>query len=238
MQKELCVLIHGFAGNPQEVAPLAHALERKGYEVVTPLLPGHHSDKKRMEKITASDWLQVIEEIVRQAIDEKKDIHLIGFSMGAMIASIMASRYQIATLVLLSPSVYVFTPFVLKMRMEKFFQYIRKNRSLPVQTMLSNRALISSVPIHNVLQFQKIVRHAKRIFRHISVPICIIHGQMDETVDPKSSEWIFRAALSKEKELHYLPLSKHHICHDCEGDTVIQMVTAFLEKHHRHQLAR
>ena len=232
MHQELCIIIHGFAGNPWEIEPLANALERMGYEVMTPLLPGHSINKERMEKATALDWIQMIEKIVKHAIEENKEIHLIGFSMGAMIASIIAYRYQISTLVLLSPAVYVLTPYVLKMKLEKFFQHTRKNRSLPSHTILNNQSFIRSTPIYNVFQFQKIVHQAKRIFQHISIPICIIHGQKDETVDPRSSELIYRVASSKEKELHYLPLSKHHICQDCEVDSVIQMVIKFLEKYH------
>ncbi|WP_100488462.1 alpha/beta hydrolase [Sporolactobacillus pectinivorans] len=232
MYQELCIIIHGFAGNPREVEPLARALERKGYEVMTPLLPGHSTDKKRMEKITALDWLQMIEEIMEHAIEENKKIHLIGFSMGAMIASIMACRYRVASLVLLSPAVYVLTPYVLRMRLEQFFQYTGKHRSLPDHERLNKQSLIRSIPLHNVFQFQKVVRQAKRIFQHISIPLCIIHGQKDETVDPKSAELIFRVAPSKEKELHYLPHSKHHIFLDSEGDMVIQTVTKFLEKYH------
>lgn len=232
MHQELCVIIHGFAGNPWEIEPLANALERKGYEIMTPLLPGHTINKERRKKATALDWIQMIEEIVKQAIEDNKEIHLIGFSMGAMIASIIAYRFQISTLILLSPAVYILTPYLLKMKLEKIFQSAGKNRSMSVHTIPNNQTFIRSTPIYNVLQFQKIVRQAKRIFHHISIPICIIHGQMDETVDPRSSELIYRIASSKEKELHYLPHSKHHICQDCEVDTVIQLVTKFIEKYH------
>lgn len=232
MQQELCIIIHGFAGNPGEIKPLAHALERIGYEVTSPLLPGHSMNKERMEKTTALDWIQMIENIVKHAIEENKEIHLIGFSMGAMIASIMAYRFQISTLVLLSPAVYILTPYVLKMKLEKFFHQTRMNRSLPGHTILNNQSFIRSTPIYNLFQFQKIVHQAKKNFHHISIPICIIHGQKDETVDPRSSELFYRIASSKEKELHYLPNSKHHICQDCEADTVIQIVTKFLEKYH------
>jgi esterase/lipase len=231
MNQDLCIIIHGFTGNPWEVEPLANALDRLGYEVITPLLPGHSNNKVKMEKVTALDWIQMIEKIVKQAIAENKEIHMIGFSMGAMIASIMAYRNQISTLVLLSPAVYVLTPYLLRMKLEKFFQQIREARSLSGQTVLNSQSLIRSTPIYNFFQFHKIVRQAKRIFQYISIPICIIHGQKDETVDPRSSELIYSVASSKEKELHYLPLSRHHICRDCEVDSVIQTVVKFLKKY-------
>lgn len=232
MNQEICIIIHGFTGNPWEVEPLANALDRMGYEVITPLLPGHSIYQERMEKVTALDWIQMVERIVKHAIEENKQVHMIGFSMGAMIASIMAYRYQISTLVLLSPAVYVLTPYLLRMKLEKFFQHTRKARSLSGQTVLNSPSLIRSTPIYNFFQFHKVVRQAKRIFQHISIPICIIHGQKDETVDPRSSELIYSVASSKEKELHYLPLSRHHICQDCEVDSVIQTVIKFLKKYH------
>jgi carboxylesterase len=232
MQQELCIIIHGFTGTPWEVKPLALALEQIGYEVITPLLPGHSMNKERLEKASASDWLQMIEKIIRQAIEENKKIHMIGFSMGAMIASIMAYRFAVSTLVLLSPAVYVLTPNLLKRKVGNFIQQTRENRSLVGYTIQKNPSFIRSTPLYNLFQFQKIVRQAKRIFQHISIPICIIHGQKDDTVDPKSSELIYRVASSKEKELHFLPFSKHHICQDCKVNTVIQIVIKFLEKHH------
>jgi esterase/lipase len=235
MQQELCVIIHGFAGSPWEVEPLAYALERMGYEVVAPLLPGHSMNKERMEKITAMDWLQMIEKIVENAIEENKKVHLIGFSMGAMIASIVACRYQISTLALLSPAVYVLTPHVLRMRLGSLFQLNKKNRSLFEHMILNDRSFIRFIPIYNLFQFQTIVRQAKRIFQHISIPICIIHGQKDESVDPKSSRLIYREVSSKEKELHYLPFSRHHICRDRDVDTVIQIIAEFLDKYNQHQ---
>ncbi|MED1202683.1 alpha/beta hydrolase [Heyndrickxia acidicola] len=232
MNQEVCIIIHGFSGNPWEIKPLANALEQMGYQVITPLLPGHSMNKEKMSKVTALEWIQMIEIVVKKAMAENKKIHLMGFSMGAMIASIIANRQQVSTLVLLSPAVYILTPKLLKLKAERFFQQNRKTFSLSEQSPLNNQSFIRSTPIYNVFQFNKIVRQAKRIFHHISIPICIIHGEKDETVDPRSSELIYSVASSTEKEIHYLPLSKHHICQDCEVQTVIQTVIGFLNKYH------
>ncbi|MCO7176535.1 alpha/beta hydrolase [Sporolactobacillus kofuensis] len=229
MAQPLCVIIHGFAGSPWEIEPLAHALKQAGYEVITPLLPGHSMDRGKMEKIKALEWLKMVEAILKKAIDDKRTVHLIGFSMGGMIASIMACRYQIATLVLLSPAVYVITPHVVKMRLGMFFQVTLQHSKLADKSIMNHQLFTQFVPIHNLFQFRKVVRQAKRIFQHISVPVCIIHGKKDETVDPKSSDLIYRTVSSHIKELHYLPLSGHHICQGRERDQVIQMVLTFLE---------
>lgn len=41
-----CIIIHGFAGTLQEVEPLAHALAKMDYEVITPL--GHQLNHDRL----------------------------------------------------------------------------------------------------------------------------------------------------------------------------------------------
>lgn len=227
MKQELCIIIHGFSGNPWEIEPLANALTEMGFEVITPLLPGHNLEQKRMERATALDWIQFIEITVKQAIEENKKIHLIGFSMGAMIAAIIAYRYPISSLVLLSPAVYVLTPHLVKIRLINLAKKAGKARSIP-----KSPSFILSAPLYNFFQLHHVVRQAKKLFRHISVPICIIHGQKDETIDPRSSELIYSLVSATEKELHYFPQSKHHICRDCEVDTVIQTVIQFLKKGH------
>jgi len=212
---------------------LAEALSRSGYDVVTPLLPGHHHTKKRMKKVQASDWIHTIEELTERAMNEKRTIHLIGFSMGAMIAAIMGYRYSIRTLVLLSPAVYVVTPNVLVTRSKQTFKLMRENRSLFKKTMRNNFVSLRSAPLYNVLQFQKVVREAKKAIPYVKIPICIIHGLEDEIVDPKSSEWIYKAVASQEKELYILSHSGHLVCHDVEINLIVQTVTHFLKKHGR-----
>lgn len=232
MSQELVVIIHGFAGSPWEIEPLAQALQREGYDVVTPLLPGHTITKERMKKITAVDWINAIEKIVKHAIGEKKNIHLIGFSMGAMIASIIASRYEVSTLILLSPALFVLTPAVLKRKLLQGYQQLKNKPSFTGIPSAPQKSLLRSAPLYNMFQFQKIVLQAKRIFQNISIPVCILHGLKDEIADPRSSRWIFHNILSKEKELHYLHFSKHHICQDSEIGTVIEKISSFIEKFH------
>lgn len=231
MQEEVCIIIHGFAGNPWEIEPLAHALKTLGYRIRMPLLPGHRMNNERMKKTTALEWIQKIEKIVLHSLAHYKKTHIIGFSMGAMIASIMAYRFPITSLVLLSPAVFVLSPFLFKRKLEKFFHHSQGRKLSDSKRIVRIPPFIQISGISNIVQFQKVVSQAKRIFQHISIPVSIIHGAKDETADPKSSELIYRLTSSLEKELHILPQSGHHICLDSEVDTVIQLVRGFLEKY-------
>lgn len=231
MSRPLCILIHGFTGNSVEVLPLAEALSQSGYDVETPLLPGHHHVKRRMAKVQAFEWIYAIEELTKRAIHEQRTIHLIGFSMGAMIALILGCRYPVRTLVLLSPPVYVFTPNVLIGRSKRTLRLLRKNRSSYMNTMRNNFTGLFSTPLYNVAQFHKVVRDAKKAVPFLRTPVCIVHGLEDEIVDPKSSEWIYTTVSSPNRELHILPHSGHVVCHGLEVNLLVETVISFLKKH-------
>ncbi len=231
MPHDLCVVVHGFTGNPSEVAPLGQALKELGYDVVMPLLPGHNLTKARMERVEASNWINAIDRIIAQAKEQNRVIHMVGFSMGAMIAALMAKRFSLRSLVLLSPSVYVVTPNVLLTRTKKTIQLLKQNHSLLKSRVKTNLMSARSAPLYNVYQFNKVIRQAKKAIPYIDVPVCIIHGLEDEIVDPISSKWIFNTIASHEKELHHLHSSGHLVCHSVDSDMLIETVCRFLQKH-------
>ncbi len=134
-------------------------------------------------------------------------------------------------MVFLSPAVYVATPQVIVNRSRHIFKLMREDRSLFNNRFRNNLRSVGSSPFYNVLQFQKVVRHAKKVIPHLHVPVCITHGAEDEIVDPKSSWWIYRTISSEHKELHLLPGSRHLVCHDNEVNLLIQTVTGFLNKY-------
>ena len=62
MEKMGILLLHGFAGNPDEVRPLQEFLAEKGYRVECPLLPGHGETKMELSKTSHEDWILAAEQ--------------------------------------------------------------------------------------------------------------------------------------------------------------------------------
>lgn len=103
---EAAVLIHGMWSTPDTLAPLADVFKSKGYDVHVVRLPGHlqkerMSDdaKDTLKKMSISDYVAsvclYIEEMRVQPI-------IIGHSMGALIAQIVATKVKCKALVTLS----------------------------------------------------------------------------------------------------------------------------------------
>lgn len=97
-----CLMIHGFTGGPDELAPLEdHLKQHTDWQIEVPVLPGHgkHLD---LHDVSHRKWIETAETTLKRLQQQHDTIYLIGFSMGGMIASYLAASYKIDKLVLLA----------------------------------------------------------------------------------------------------------------------------------------
>ncbi|MFV9511238.1 alpha/beta hydrolase [Tepidibacillus sp. LV47] len=224
MKKKGCVLIHGFTGSPREIEILAKHLQKKGLIISTPVLPGHGYplQRSKMKQSHWQDWIRSAEEAVEQMAKQVDELYLIGFSMGGMIASYLATKYPVKKLVLLSASLYYIN---LGRLIKDFFEgFIHQ----PIKDHYQRYWYkIKNTPVSSTFHFRRLVRELKPYIKKIKVPTLIIQGLKDDLVDPKSAEEIYQTIQSKEKYLHFLSNSKHLICLDVEKEKVVQLVDDF-----------
>ena len=101
---EAVLLLHGFTGNPSELATCAAALAKAGYAVSVPRYPGHGTRRSDLMATRAEDW-------TRRAFDAYMDlraqypvVHVVGHSMGGLLATAVAAAFEAPKLVLLAPA--------------------------------------------------------------------------------------------------------------------------------------
>lgn len=100
------ILVHGFVGSPYDMKQLALYLQKKGFRVVIPLMEGQTYLTPLNKRRTFSSeyyihWLSDIVEKERRLTGQMPAI--IGFSMGGALATIVAEKKQMETLVLIAP---------------------------------------------------------------------------------------------------------------------------------------
>ena len=228
MYKKGCVLIHGFTGSPREIEIVARHLKEKGILISTPTLPGHGYPIKReeMEKYDWHDWINHAEKAVQEMSEQVEELYLVGFSMGGLISTYLATRFPVKKLVLLSASVFYMN-----------IAYFTKDiiEGLRHQTIRDHfqRYLykIKNTPLKAALNFRRLVKELTPYIRQIEIPTLIIQGEKDDLVDPRSAQYIYERIQSKEKHLYFLPRSKHIICLDLEKERVVELVDQFIFGH-------
>ncbi|MBX5436353.1 MAG: alpha/beta fold hydrolase [Alicyclobacillaceae bacterium] len=233
MVSEQCVALHGFTGSPADLEPLVRRLEATGYAVACPVLPGHCGTKEDLRTATAPAWLQCGQSAVEAALQAGGPVHLIGFSMGAMIAGWLAARYPVATLTMLAPAVYYASPRPLLRHTAELIKRSFAKGGPTLRDLRSRLDRVSQTPLFSVQQFRRLVRMAKPELAKVTAPLCVVQGQRDELVEPAGAEYVFQTVASQEKEIHRLPRSGHMVCFGPEAEAVCRIVLTFLERHRR-----
>lgn len=94
-----CLIIHGFGGGIFEIESLAEHLTDRGYIAACPKLKGHTGIGKDMKTADYKDWISSAEAELIKLMEKTKNIAIIGFSMGGLIAVNLACKYDIKIIV-------------------------------------------------------------------------------------------------------------------------------------------
>ncbi len=101
---QTALLVHGFAGTPDELRGLAESLHRAGWTVSVPLLPGFGADIATLPDRRHDEWEAAVLDAGHElAADGRGPDLLIGYSLGAALAVPAANALRPAGIVLLAP---------------------------------------------------------------------------------------------------------------------------------------
>lgn len=104
------LLIHGWQSNEKGYIPRAQALANLGYICLTFNLRGHGNSEGEINKLSRCDHLDdaiaAYDFLISQKEVDKNKIGVIGSSYGGYMASLLASKRKIISLVLRAPAIY------------------------------------------------------------------------------------------------------------------------------------
>ena len=211
------LLIHGFAGDVQEIKPLRDYLIRRDYVVASPLLPGHGKTKKELGKSTRYDWIDAVEKEYLDLMRECSKVVVIGFSMGGLLA-VNLWNYGFAGLITINTPVYYWNPKRIAINLISDFKVSGK-RYLKASTDKS---------FSSMLEFQKLLTDTKPMFRNITCKTMVVQARDDDAVYYKSADYIFKR-VSADKRIYKVPEGGHMIFQSESGQEVCRMIEDFIQ---------
>lgn len=229
-----CLLLHGYTGGPYEIEPLSSFLkEETNWHIEVPTLPGH-GRKLALKNVSHKKWINAAENSLIQLLAKYDEVHLIGFSMGGMIASYLAAKYKVDKLVLLaSARKYLsFNQIVLDIRqvcMDGLKGNMKKNKLY-----IHYRKKLGGVPFKANIEFLKLVKFTKPYLKEIDSNVLIAQGQKDGMVPYKTAYFLDKEINSDNKEVVFFERSRHLICLGEDKDTLNKMIYNFLTKEVAH----
>lgn len=194
------LLIHGLNDSPYVFSDVADELSERGFDVRAILLPGHGNTPEAQLTMTHRRWLQAARQHLNLWKTENTPMYLGGFSMGSVIATILALENEgIEGLLLFSPafksqmnhllrwsSIYShFKPWV-------FGGMIRED----------NPTKYNSIPVNGAAQYYKLTKVLKKTWagKQLDMPVLAIASENDSVVDVEFFSQVFKKRFTSEKK--------------------------------------
>jgi carboxylesterase len=105
------LLLHGLTGVPSEMRPVEKYLQKMGFETEAPTLAGHGGSQEALLNVRWHEWIESAEQALERLAQRCSQIVVIGLSMGASIAGVLAARNaSVRALIMLSPTLQYDSP--------------------------------------------------------------------------------------------------------------------------------
>lgn len=225
-----CLIIHGFAGAPQEVSYIEAHIKKKNWLVYSPELPGHDGTKEGLKSVTYKHWLYKAKIALEELMERCDKVYLIGFSMGGMIASFLAARYPVERLVLLSSAAYYLNPKQIVQDVKGWFLEGIRGEMDDDNLYKFYKEKVTRTPVTATIEFAKMIRKLRPHLNKIEAPTLIIQGESDGLVPQKSAEYIYDQIQSDEKKLYFFPDAKHYIWFGEHKNRLLEEIDAFFSE--------
>jgi len=196
--------IHGFGVRRTiELDPLKTYFENKGHTVITMEL----FDPRDEQDNDPDVWIRRAKDKLEPLIAANRCVWLVGFSMGGVIASQLASLYPVQRVVLLAPAFEYVTLQTVKNVAETA---VRSIINRPKQA--DPEVLV--MPDSFALTFRSVVASCKDSVTKITQPVLFIHGSDDEVIPVRSSENAYAKVPHDQKMLLVIEGVLHRVLDD------------------------
>ena len=227
-------LIHGFTNTTYETKKLAEYLSKYGYRTITNNLPGHGTTIEDCNRVKYNDWIESVEQDVAKLASECDKIHLIGSSMGGVLALHIASKFPINSLITIAPVFQFKSEFKTRILVPLF------NKIIPVVSKSSlydngeNMSFYGYVGYPNkaLNQFQKMTNIIRPQLTKVKCPILLMYSKADQTCIMKNYDIVNNNISSTIKEKLILEKISHNMLRDNqypdESNLIYNTITKFI----------
>lgn len=199
-EKPVIITIHGYGRRRQhEFDNFANWGKADGFEII-------QFDMYDLFDENDNDWMKWVSR-AKEQLDkyEHREIYLVGFSMGGVIASYLANVCEVQKLILLAPAFnYI--------HMENIAGMITKGASV----FLGNEKKKEDIelPTSFYTAFMDVVKNLKKYIAAVECPVLFIHGDEDEVISLKSSLSAYDKVFHDKKKLVILHEGHHRLLMD------------------------
>lgn len=226
------LLLHGYTATTAEVRLLARYLHERGYTVAGPLLPGHGTSPREMNRCRWQDWAAAAEDAYRQLAARCDRVFAGGESMGGLLALNVASQHpEIAGVMSYAAAIKLpesLQRTVLLPLLAPFIPYLVKHLDQPSDADPRWQGYDVN-PLRASRQLLELGGVVETRLHAITQPILIVQGQLDTSVSAEAPGFIYGSVASTDRRIHWFEKSTHCVLLDQEWEDVAAVTLQFME---------
>jgi esterase/lipase len=231
------LLIHGFMSTPAELREFGERLHALGYHVMGVRLKGHGTSPWDLRDRNWQDWA----ESVKLGFDILKafsrEIHVVGFSTGGLLALIQAVSHpdpDLASVISVSAPVNFhnknmrFVPLL--HHANRMVRWVSAEGLMPFRPNDTEHPDINyaHIPIRSLYQLQKMIEHFLNNPAPIKAPVTLFQGDGDPVIVASSVDRLYQHIDADNKHIVMISTRRHGILNEDIDNTqakIIQVIS-------------
>lgn len=226
------LLIHGYTSSPDEMRFLAERLQKAGFAVSAPRLPGHGTDGQDFLRTGWRDWLYACRNAYAEMKASYGDVAVCGISMGGLLAILLAAESSPPRIALVAPAVSVFhKAIVLTPLVGLFTPRYRTREPRPKDTEEEawfEREYWSWMYPRQAASVWKLQRLARNALPRVRAETLVVISEKDATVPPSAAGLIEKRIGASKVSRFTLRESPHRILTDIEKEAACARIVEWL----------
>jgi carboxylesterase len=223
---------HGFTGSPASMRPWAEDLAARGYAVEMPLLPGHGTRWRDMNKVTWADWTATVEGAFDKLAAENDAVVAVGLSMGGALSLRLAADRgeELAGVVVVNLAIDTLRRDAVLLPVLKRIVPAFPGISNDIKKPGTDEIAYSVIPLKAAASMSAGWVELRRDLPKITIPVLFFRSAEDHVADISSSRALNAGLSSKDFEERVLEDSYHVACLDNDAPRIFAESAEFIER--------
>ena len=229
-------LIHGFTNTTYEIKNLAEYLSTKGYHTIANNLPGHGTSTEECNRVKYTDWITAVEQEVAELASKCDKLHIIGASMGAVLALHLSTIFPINSMVVVAPVFKFKNQFKTRVLVPLFKNMIPKRKKSSQYVNGENMQFYGYLyyPNKALNELRKLTNIVRKKLHKVKCPALLLYSKSDLTCIMDNYNIVNDNIASIIKENLILEKSSHIMLADegplDEHELIYKTINNFIDK--------
>lgn len=219
-----CLIIHGFGGTTSDVEPLNKYLQSKGFVTFCPSLKFSMENRKVFTNVNYREWIQSAEFSLSYLKSKCKNVVIIGFHIGGLVAVNFATRFKnFAVVTINAPISYWDIKNI-------YYNILIDFKTRDFKNVKRYAKVLTEYSVSELVNFKMLLGSTKSILETVKAPIFIAQSLMDDSVDHRSGEYIYKKVSSNLKVLKYYDKLNYNSSDISDYHLVFDDIEKFIKK--------